>query len=466
MIKQTWDDLGNVDRFIEDYGSVVRWVLDERDGRFMTFTGKKWEGHGADGTVKTMVYKMLYEHYQEEALLYEEGEDRTKFEKWAKSQRSASILNSTFRALQAHPALTVYPEVFDKDKVLLNFQNGTLVTTTMEWMPAHDLEDMQTRVLPGRYLPGAPCPNWTAFLESTLPDADTRHYLHKLVGYSLTGRSDEKILPWLYGPSNTGKSVIINALSRLFGGEYGITANDGALRPRNGGGPSNEIHSMMNKRFVSASETGQGQDLDEALIKRLTGGDNINSRKNYGFETNWKPECVIWVASNQYPRPKGDDDAIWERFRPILFETVFGPGNRDLRMSDKLEKELDGITTWAVEGLRLYLEEGLDELSLAIQFAMADFRRNSDDVARFIDEATDRGRLTVGPDAKATALDVHGLYASWAKESGTGVKSTRRFYDRLRTNGYDVKKSNGKMTIYGMDMVKTGFIGQPTWYGQ
>lgn len=357
-MKHAWNDFGNTERVIAKFGDRIKWVRDEKKGTFIIYDDRKWEAWGADTTVRGFVWETLKYMDEDEAGEYDDTptvtqsgkpvpSERDRFLAWSKSQKSAGAVDSCMRILNAHPDLLAWPGEFNKERFLLNFENGTMDTNSMEFAE-HDSADMQTRMLPFPYMPGEQCPTWIRFLEQSIPDAATREYLQKLVDYTLTGRSNEKILPWLVGPANTGKSIVVNALAKLFGQDYGVTANDNALRPKRGNGASPEVNSMKGKRYVTTSETGHGATLDEALIKRLTGGDVQNSRGLYQNESNWNPECVIWVASNAFPQPHGDDDAIWGRFRPIEFTVVYGPDNpeRDPRLGEKLAAELEGIASW------------------------------------------------------------------------------------------------------------------------
>jgi putative DNA primase/helicase len=474
MAKREWNDFGNAERVIDKYGEKVRWVRDEKGGHWAVYDGRKWESHGADTTVRQMVWDTLKYMPDDELSDYDTNPGangarsmQEKFLDWAKKQHSARAINGCMTALSAHPTISAWPGEFDEHRHLMNFDNGTLDTDTLQWMD-HDAQDMLTRCMPVAYNPDAKCDRWRKFLEETIEDPEIRHYLHKAIGYTLTGRSDEKMMLWLYGPANTGKSIVTQTLAKLFGQDYGVTANEGALRPKTGGsGPSPEIDSMKGKRYVAASETGHGEKLDEALIKRLTGRDTINSRTLYAKEGNWNPECVIWVASNQYPQPHGDDDAIWGRFRPIPFTVTFGPENplRDARLQEKLDAELEGIAAWAVEGLRLYLSEGLP-VPAGMTVAAEEFRSASDDVARFIAEAAETDRIRVADHARGSRTDLYNLYQVWAKSNGSGVKAAGRFYERLRSLGFEEHKTNGKRLVVGIDVVQTGWVGNPgSFYG-
>jgi putative DNA primase/helicase len=481
VTRRPMNDLGIVERFIDRQGSRIRYVRTKTGGHFTHWDHHRWSDHSSTTTVKGLLIDTILAMIEEETPLWaaEDPKQLPAFQKWAGQQQSAAKISAIMRLLEQHPALSyqfnqydvLHEDDFDAHSNLLNFTNCTMDTRSTDWpIPT-------TRNLRGQYLTQAlpipfmrhakaTCPNWLSFLQDNIPDEATRDYFHRAVGYTLSGDANEKILMWLYGPANTGKSLIINTLTRLFGPHYGHTASEGALRPRgqHGGGPSPEIDNMRNKLFVAASETGHGQEIDEALVKRLTGGDEINSRPMYGHERRWRPRCVIWVASNQFPQPRGDDDAIWERFRPIEFNTVYGPNNpkRDIYLGDRLaaQWEMYGIGVWAVEGLENYRSEGLGPIPHVMQMSADRFREDADPVRRFMLEAQESGKITISESERCVRGTLFGLYQQWATAAGSHPYSNRRFYTRLAAvpGVLDVDcKSNSQRYVRGVGVVS------PTW---
>jgi hypothetical protein len=65
--------------------------------------------------------------------------------------------------------------------------------------------------------------------------------------------------------------------------------------------------------LVTASETGDGNHLDEALGKDITGGDRVVARYMRGKWYEFTPHFKIFLSTNYRPRISGTDDAIWER---------------------------------------------------------------------------------------------------------------------------------------------------------
>lgn len=104
--------------------------------------------------------------------------------------------------------IPVTPNMFDRHKGLLNVANGTVRLRTGE-VQEHRREDYLTRIAPVEYSAGAACPLWERFLEEiTGGDARLAHYLQVMVGYMLSGSTQEpvRLLP-LWGRGQRQKHL-------------------------------------------------------------------------------------------------------------------------------------------------------------------------------------------------------------------------------------------------------------------
>ena len=111
------------------------------------------------------------------------------------------------------------PAAFDTSPWLLNVANGTLDLTNAALRP-HNCEDLITRLTPVEWNPQADFPLFRAFLDQIFDENKKLiRFVQKLVGYSLTGRTNEQLLVILWGTGANGKSTLIEVLSAMLG-EY------------------------------------------------------------------------------------------------------------------------------------------------------------------------------------------------------------------------------------------------------
>ena len=129
--------------------------------------------------------------------------------------------------------------------------------------------------------------------------------------------------------------------------------------------------------------------LDEALIKRVTGGDKVAARFLHREFFTYRPAYKLVIATNDKPRILGSDIGIWRRTRMIPFSASF-EGREDRQLAEKLEQELPGILNWALDGCRKWQQEGLGSAP-EVAAATQAYRDEMDVLADFIDEEVVEG---------------------------------------------------------------------------
>ena len=123
------------------------------------------------------------------------------------------------------------------------------------------------------------CPAWDAFLAQVQPEEEMRAYLYRCWGYSMTGDYSEQAVFLNHGKGSNGKSVALDVLSMIIGGYAQVMPIETLLTSRNKQGRiPNDVARMKGKRFLKCSENAEGRRIDEALLKQLTGGEEIVAR--------------------------------------------------------------------------------------------------------------------------------------------------------------------------------------------
>lgn len=442
------DDVGNGRRLRAWVGDRYHWVSEEK--RFYRWDGQLW-GPDRSETLTGEAIAMT------DAMLTGDEE----VAKWGKRTRATARLRAAQEIMRALEGVTVQRRIFDPYRNLLNVRNGVLNLVTGKFQ-AHDKDLLMTRMFGASYDPNATCPRFRDFMAAALPDQQLRGYVQRALGYTLLGDVDQRSIFWIYGPPGTGKSTLTETMEEVFG-DYGSTAASGTFRAKGrDGGPTNDLHGLRGRRFVTTSETAESTSFDEDLLKRLSGRDRVTSRELYQENVEWVPECVLWMATNNAPKFNSDDDAIWRRTKLIPFLTVFTTADE---VSDYarsvLAPERDGILNWLLEGLRDYLANGLGEPP-EVQELAHEQRVLSDSVARFIDERIMDGVLALGPEERIRTTELHAMYLEWARSVGERPLAQRRFLNRLRSNFPQVEhtKIAGNVFWLGLGRVPgTGIFG-------
>jgi putative DNA primase/helicase len=359
----------------------------------------------------------------------------------------------------AEPYLAVEVDQLDADPFMINVLNGTLVVRR-EWLtplPAawrqvnahirlkpHEQADLITKIMPVRFDADAECPRYDKFLEVVQPSDAMRDFLDDWNGYSLTGDVSEQKLVFHYGTGKNGKSTEL-AVRMALAGDYGKTipietfVNEG--RARAAGQASPDLAMLRRVRALAASEPEKGWKLNEALIKTLTGGDEVPVRELHRPYFMLRPEFKLSVFGNFKPNIGGGEaeSGIWRRVVLVLWGVKISKAIADPHLVDKLKLESSGILNRWLAGLARWIRRGMvlpDEVAKATE----QFRIDSDPLGRFLADCTE-----ADSDGRVQSIALYNLFVAWARANGEvgrhdwtatgfGRAMSERGYVRVKSN--------------------------------
>jgi len=431
LVVQPLTDVGNAEILAEIAGERLRYNQDE--GCWLAFDGKVWRN---DRRELHRLYRRIIAHRYAVArsgksLVTTEGQEITAAEAfaWANTTASNGRIKALLEVASSMPAFAVRAEDFDTDRWLLNCRNGTLDLRTGE-LRKHRAEDLITRITKANFDPKAACPRFRAFISQiALRRKGLEVYIQGALGYSLSGSVQEQVLFVLVGKGANGKSTLIDVFFDVLG-SYAKTTPAHTFVKSESRAIRNDLARLKGARFVSAVEINMGKKLDEALTKRLTGGDRITARflgKEF-FE--FLPEAKFFLAVNVNPEVSGADDGIYRRLRIVPFDASFALEEMDKDLPNKLKEERDGILAWAFEGFQRWQANGRLIEPECVTEACEGFREMMDTTQAFLDDCTDEdptGRVPVG--------SLHDAYLAWAKASCVEPAGKNNFGKLVRQNG-------------------------------
>lgn len=430
-------DLGNAERLVACHGESIRWDVARRAWR--TWDGRRW-ALDSGLTVQGFAAKTARRIRQEAAATPKgEGKNDLGLElfNWAVRTESRDRLAAMIEVAKARPGIAVEAETLDADPYLLNVRNGTINLKTGDLKP-HDRGDMLTKLAPVEYHPGQRDERFEKFLnDATGHDPDVITFLQVVSGYTLTGDTSEEKLFLIFGPEAAGKTTFLEALRACLG-DYARTIQADLLtrqRESSGGGTASpELAALAGARLAAGSEMEQGREIAEALAKNLTGGEPITARHLYAELFDFRPQFKLWLAVNHCPRVSADDGAIWRRILRIGFEHTVPPEKRDKSLKPYLRDPNSGaraVLAWAIEGCLAWQRDGLN-VPEAVQRSTAEYRRDSDPLALFIEDC-----LQFTPGAWTPWADIWNAYNEHAAETGTPERyrvAPKRLQERLRAH--------------------------------
>jgi len=446
-----YTDQGNAERLIDMVGEDFRWV--ESWGSWLHWDGTRWK---VDQTGPSLITAAAVESARtipHDAEEEKEPEARKKIFSWAMQSEMAPRLRATVDLAKRIAGVGMVPEDLDCDTDLLNVANGTIELSTGT-LREHRQEDNLTKFINVAYNPDAQCPRWMKFLEEVFVDPEVGRFVWKALGYSLTGRWQEKKFFFLYGPAHNGKSTFLETVRAILGeGEYAMEAGGNTFfkKFREETGPQPELASLRGARFVTSPETMGHQKLDESIMKKLTGGDMIKVHAKFKDPFSFRPTQKIWFSGNAKPKIHDIGPAIWTRLCPIPMLTSFygeGYDRREKGLDEALLLEREGILAWMVRGWLVCQEERL-ELPETCKLLLEEYRAEMDVVGNYLSERTIESSMTsIG--AKTLFVD----FRKWSEENGFAAMSIQTFNGRMVEKGYAKTKTKTGLYWESLDLVQ------------
>jgi putative DNA primase/helicase len=398
-------EAGAAERFAWQYGDDLR--FDHRRQRWLLWSGHRWTPD-ADAEV-TRVALEFARSWQREALEIVDTKHKADTLKLAVSlERRDRLLSLLAFARDLRPIADA-GDGWDSDPWLFGVPNGVVDLRTGTLRPGRR-EDRITMSTATRYEPDAACPRWERFIAEVFRDSDLADFIHRALGYSLSGDTSEQCLLFCHGGGSNGKGTLLNTVQRHVLGEYGHALAFSAIEhdPRPGAA-SNELAALLGRRFVVSSEASEGRRLDEGRIKWITGGDPIRARFLYAESFEFVPTAKFWLAANHKPVVRDDSYGFWRRIRLVPFTQSF---RIDPTLAGALAAEAAGILAWLVRGCLAWQREGLAPPPIVAEATRA-YQQDSDPLSQFIDDAIDADEHSQIP-----ARDLFAHYREWASEQG------------------------------------------------
>jgi Family of unknown function (DUF5906) len=150
-----------------------------------------------------------------------------------------------------------------------------------------------------------------------------------MLGYSLTGSTQDHALFFCHGGGANGKSVLLGTVANILG-DYHTTAPIETFSASQNDRHPTELAALRGAHLVTATETQEGRPWDETKIKLLTGGDRISARFMRGDFFEFVPQFKLIIAGNHKPSLRTVDEAIRRRFHLVPFTVTIPPAERDV----------------------------------------------------------------------------------------------------------------------------------------
>lgn len=299
---------------------------------------------------------------------------------------------------------------FPPAKEMIALQNGLLHAPTRELFP-HSPEYFSSSVLPYGYNTCAPTPvEWLHFLDQTFDcEQDQIEALQEIIGYLLTLATDLQKIMLIIGPPRSGKGTIGRIIQRLIGPENIASTTLQTLATNFG------AQSLIGKQLLLISDVRISKkiptEVPSEILLQISGEDSITIDRKYKEHWTGTLHTRIVMMSNEIPRLPDPSGALYNRF--IVLETKRSfLGEEDINLGEKLNRELDSIFLWALDGLDRLRQRGHFVQPKSAEDAILALRESSNPIPSFVEECCE-----MDPEAQAIVGDLYDAYSDWCHKN-------------------------------------------------
>ncbi len=285
------------------------------------------------------------------AVLYEEqieGLVKDILKKYYKSYIGQEIV----KQLKAEIPIQKLPEFsFNSNRNILNLNNCAFDLEAKKARP-HSRNDYYTFKMPVNFNPSAKYELWEQTLSEIFnDDNELVAIIQEFFGICLTSAINTKYL-LLFGDGSNGKDVILYVLRNMLSGKNCSSLSFEELSHQF------KSYEIYNKLVNICSELNPKSTSTTDAFKKLVDGNNIVIQKKYQQPFDYMPIAKFIFSSNHLPQTTDNTNGFYRRLLPIPFNVKFtsAPITSDEKLKDidrksKLDKELEGILIWSINGL-------------------------------------------------------------------------------------------------------------------
>lgn len=233
---------------------------------------------------------------------------------------------------------------------IVDIRNDSLLDHTPEFFFKHCIR--------ANFVPGSECLIFLDYVEQiTGGDKELKRLLRVMLGYLFSHYNNAKVAFLVYGIPHTGKSVLLNVIERIIGDDY-VSHTDLSMLQKQ------EYVASLSGKLINVAPDLKNESLrDVGFFKSLVSHDDqIDARVLYGNPKKIKGETKMLFSSNHlltFDPSLGifDIEAVFNRLIYFPFQNKpITHASEDKHLSDRIYAEKDAIFTWAMKGLKDYVE--------------------------------------------------------------------------------------------------------------
>jgi putative DNA primase/helicase len=445
-LEQVLSEVKLLELLIENHGENLRYCPESKT--FFVFDQVRWHPATDNVRVRSMLKDTIEKYLDEHMPRCPEEVQQIKLQRFVNRCSKGNAAKRILANVELFQEIHLPKEQFDRNPQLLAVPNGTIDLTTGELRDS-DRNDHISRMCRTPYVPEQDCPQFNQFV-SDISDGSEELATHILMilAYCLTGLSTEQKVYLFYGSGANGKSVLLEIIRETIGFELVVHADSKTL-VKNGRTIREDIARFEGARLATCSEIGIQDTLDEPLIKGLSGGDQIVSRKLRQNSREFQNSAKIIIATNILPNIEATDHGIERRLEVIPFTQTFTGDEMDKDMMAKLLKEKEGILALLVDHAKTYFEKGGMIPPKEVVEATDNYIKSGNSVKCFLKECVEDIR---DGGSELTLQGMYQAYVDYCPQNGHKTSSLHDFSRLMKLLGKEQRKSGSCRLWCGLQL--------------
>ena len=294
----------------------------------------------------------------------------------------------------------------------------------------------------------AKCPNILKFFDDTFYESNIST-IQEWLGFCFLNKYNFKKALMLHGDTNTGKTVFMNIIIKLFG----INNISALSLQKLAKGKSFDMVGLKD-RFINLYDDLNSDGLKHTgVFKMATGGSIIHAEYKFGDVFEFFTFAKLVFACNKIPSLETDEEdmAYYDKWLLIACDNVVGVVDRIPNFEEGLcsVEELSGLFNWSMKGYDRLVRNNkfsFDKSPVEVKELM---KNSSNSLYGFVS-----GYVKESVGCKVSKADFYELYYGYCKSVGNpNVLSIKQITSRLKSLAPFVRELNNKGVRYWYNLV-------------
>jgi putative DNA primase/helicase len=238
----------------------------------------------------------------------------------------------------------------------------------------------------------------------------------------------------MWGNGSNGKSVLLNLISAMLGEAY-KPASKNIFLNMGKSSAGEELLDVKDRRIITYSETADNENLNEELIKMISGGDMITARGLYKSCISFKLICKLLLITNNKPKFNGNDFAMVRRIKFLPFQAKFVDvpiKKNEYKKNPNLEKQLtenhlDEFFTFCLEGAIAYFKHNKFDIPKNIGDLQQEYLESQGNIDKWFKE-----NIVIKEEGLILRSSTYNNYKIYCEDNAVNNIGKSNFFEKIK----------------------------------